>query len=351
MKNESLDHRLSRLYAAEVPEGFGSAWRADIRREESIQNMKNTNRFNQALKRFAPALCALVLAAGGLWTGTLENAAPQTNQKTAGAVYSMRTTADTAANSYYDTEASYDYGTVQTTNTLTTYGAQQQTDRKLVRTADLTLRTDSYDDAVTAVQTTIAEMGGYIESLHQYGDEQRYLNLSLRVPSEKLDAFLNGMAEVGKVTNRSESTTDMTVEYADNEARLATLYQKRDRLNDLLAQAQNVSDLIEIESAIADTQYQIDRYETTQRSIDRQVDMSMVSLTIAEEKQTVVNAELTLAQRISAGFRASVKWLGNFGRNVIVFAVMIAPAAAAAAVLWLGWKLIRRIKRNRNKEE
>ena len=77
----------------------------------------------------------------------------------------------------------------------------------------------------------------------------------------------------------------------------------------------------------------------------------MVSLTIAEEKQTVVNAELTLAQRISAGFRASVKWLGNFGRNVIVFAVMIAPAAAAAAVLWLGWKLIRRIKRNRNKEE
>lgn len=350
MKNESLDHRLSRLYAAEVPEGFGSAWRADIRREESIQNMKTTNRFNQAFKRFAPALCALVLAVGGLWTGTMDNAAPRTNQKTEGAVYSMRNTADTASY-YYDAEESYDYGAASQSNTLTTFGAQQQTDRKLVRTADLTLRTDCYDDAVATVQTLLADMGGYIENLYQYGETQRRVTLTMRVPSEKLDDFLNGMTGIGKVTNRSESTTDMTVEYADNEARLATLYQKRDRLNDLLAQAQNVSDLIEIESAIADTQYQIDRYETAQRSIDRQVDMSMVSLTISEEEQTVINPELTLAQRISAGFRASVKWLGNFGRNVIVFAVMISPAVAVAAVLWLSWKLIRRIKRNRNKEE
>ena len=351
---QNLENRLSRLYAADAPESFETGWRADIRREESIRNMKNTNRrSNFFLKKLAPALCALVLVAGSLWAGTLDmggmNAdvgAPQMvyeNRSTSASNMSYKMTAD------YAVEETYDTG-MGTAGTVTTYGAQQ-TDRKLVRTADLSIRTDAYDEALEKVQTVLEGMGGYIENLYQYGETARRISLTIRVPAEKLDEFLAGVEGLGRVTSRSESTTDMTVEYQDNQARLDTLYQKRDRLNELLVQAENVADLIEIESAIADTQYQIDRYESSQRSIDRQVDMSMVTLNLSEQEKTVVNPDLTLGQRIAAGFRASIEWLGEFGRNVIVFSAMISPVAAAGVVLWLGWRLVRRLSGKKNKEE
>ena len=346
-----LDQRLSRLYAAPVPESFETGWRADIRREESLQNMKNWNG-KRIWKRLVPALCALVLVVGGLWAGTLENGtdyaatehAVVTSYRSASgssngtnAKYSLMEPAE-YEEATYDTAAAYDTG-------VTTYGAVQQASRKLVRTANLTIRTNAFDDALAQVQTKLTETGGYIENLYQYGETVRRISLTMRVPSEQLDAFLLSLEGTGKVTDRSESTVDMTTEYQDNEARLNTLYEKRARLNELLVQAENVSDLIEIESAIADTQYQIDRYETSQRSIDRQVDMSEVYLTLMEQEQTVVNPELTLAERIRAGFEHSIEWLGEFARDVIVFAVMASPVAAVAAVLWLGWKMIRKLKK------
>ena len=62
MKTEknNLDERLSRLYAAPVPESFETGWRADVRREESMQTM-NQNRWKPMWRRIVPALCALVL--------------------------------------------------------------------------------------------------------------------------------------------------------------------------------------------------------------------------------------------------------------------------------------------------
>lgn len=339
---QNLDQRLSRLYAASVPESFETGWRADIRREESMQSMKNRNG-RKVWNRLVPALCALVLVVGGLWAGEREagvdTSAPMmvSSSRSSGsnsmaAKYSLIEEEDAV---YETTAAAYDMG-------VTTYGAVQQTDRKLVRSANMTIRTNAFDDALTHVQDQLNTMGGYIENLYQYGEEVRRISLTMRVPSQQLDAFLLSMEGTGKVTDRSESTIDMTTQYYDNEARLKTLYEKRDRLNELLAQAENVADLIEIESAIADTQYQIDSYETSQRSIDRQVDMSMVSLTLVEQQQTVINPELSLGERIRAGFADSITWLGELLRNIVVFAAMASPVIAAGVVIWLLWKLIRK---------
>lgn len=343
-----LDQRLSRLYAAPVPESFETGWRADVRREESLQSMKKWNG-KPMWKRLVPALCALVLVAGGLWTGTLEDGVNLSADQQAytmvsasrsangmNAKYSMMESA--AYEESYDTAASFDTG-------VSTYGTVQQTQRKLVRTANLTIRTRAFEESLSHVQDQLSAMGGYIENLYQYGETVRHINLTMRVPSEKLDAFLLSLEGTGKVTDRSESTTDLTTEYYDNEARLNTLYEKRARLNELLAKAENVSDLIEIESAIADTQYQIDRFETSQRSIDRQVDMSEVYLTLMEQEQTVVNPELTLAERIRAGFEDSIEWLGEFARDMIVFVVMASPVIGIGAAVWLLWKLIRTLKK------
>lgn len=296
----------------------------------------------KVMKIVLPVLIVLCLIAGALWVGTF--GVVQTDSPSAQEM-SMKLA--------YDGEmaesAAMDDGASSSTSMAS--GAANDVvaapdNRKLVRTADLTIRTRSFAETSQKVQGTLSEMGGYVESLYERGEAgSRRLSLYMRVPSEKLDDFLLALEGTGRVTDRSESTTDMTTQYQDNDARLATLYAKRDRLNELLLKAEDVSDLIEIESAIADTQYQIDRYETSQRDIDRQVDMSAVSLSLIEEKPAdIAQADLTLGERIRAGFAASIEWLGEFSRDLVVFLVVISPVAVPVAAACILIHIIRKRK-------
>lgn len=293
-------------------------------------------------KIFILLLAAVFLFAGGLWAGTLV-LVPEQSMNASEHVFTASTSM-----AYGTNEAAMDMGVEKLA--MSTSGAADGADmdsRKLIRTADLTLRTPAFDDCTQTVQGLIEENGGYIESLYQYGETVRRLNLSARIPSDRLDGFLAALEGAGRVSDRSESTIDRTTQYQDNAARLETLYAKRDRLNELLAKAEDVSDLIEIESAIADTQYEIESYETAQRSIDRQVDMSEVSLSIVEESPAdSAAADIPLGQRMRAALDASLTWLKDFLQNTVVFLVLIAPVAIPLAAIVL---ILLRIHKRKGK--
>lgn len=364
---DALEQALSRLYqsAAEPSDSFETGWRAAVRREESISMKTNRNEKRHIWRAIAPACAALVLVVGSLWAGTLEPGLEGNVSKTA---VQRRTSSGNGAPSAMYMAESADYDTAATAGGVADTGAglasgnsastpqptALSTDRKLVRTASLTVSTTAFDADAAQVQALLESMGGYVEDLYQYGDTEynstRTLTLSMRLPTDQLDAFLTSLEGVGRVTNRSESTTDMTLQYADNAARLQTLRDMLTRLNELLLQAEDVSDLIEIQSAISDAQYQIDSYETTQRSIDRQVDMSAVRLTLEEETpaQSAAAGDVSLGERISAGLNASVKWLGQFFRNMLVFIVMALPVVVPVAIIAVAVWLIVRRRRARN---
>lgn len=313
-------------------------------------------------RAIVPACAALVLVVGSLWAGTLDLGGGVSSEKNAatGVEYAdsasttsysapnamMARTADTAT---YDLYVAEESGATAGGTATADSGATAATGQKLVRTVSLTLRTTAFDNDLESVQALLEGLGGYVENLYQYGDvesgDTRTASLSVRVPSESLDAFLAGMEGVGRVVDRSESVTDMTVQYTDNQTRLDTLYAKMERLNQLMAQAQEVSDLIELETAIADTQYEIERYETSQRDIDRRVDMSAVNVTLLEESpaQSATAEDIGLGERLGAALNASLKWLGGFLRNMLVFVTMILPVAVpVAAVAVVAWLIVRR---------
>lgn len=376
---EALEHALSRLYSTEAPASFETAWRAAVRREEMLQ-MKSKPKKRGIWRVAAPVFAAFVLVAGSLWAGTqnlqiaTQEGPPSANRSLMTADSASRaksgmelsggaqslTANEGAGYAMYDTQGeSADYEAPGArAGAGETGAAAEESGRKLVRTASLIIRSTAFESDVEKVTALLKELGGYVENLYQFGDTQsgsaRTVSLSMRVPSDSLDRFLAGMEGIGRVTDRSESTADMTVQYADNEARLNTLREKMTRLNELLKQAENVSDLVEIENAIADTQYQIDSYETSQRSIDRQVDMSAVSVSVVEETpaESAAAGDMSLGTRVSAAFQASVRWLGEFFRNMLVFIVMALPVLAPAAVIGLiVWLAVRRRRARRMEQE
>lgn len=376
-ENDRLDDELMELFSAPVPSSFEEKWRSAIQREESLtmsqfsghleKEQKKTKR--KWWKAALPAAAALVLVAGSCWVGDQEPDQSRPGSRNVGYQSSLYTAYDDYdSGSYPSEEGAYDMVVSNEENAYarksvsTASGSSAdtsaleptaETSRKLIRTASLTIRTAQYDADLEALTQLISSVGGYIESTYQSGDLEsgsaRSNSMTLRIPSDKLDEFLNGLDSVGRVVDRSESSTDMTVQYADNEARLATLRAKMERLNELLEKAETVEDLISIESAIADTQYSIDSYETRQRTIDRQVDMSEVDIYLREDSPVEVTSEMSLGERISRAFQNSVEDFGQFLRNMLVFIVMALPALGLMAIVTAAVLLICRAKKKGKK--
>ena len=377
---DALDQALADLYGDGPSLRFEKNWREAVRREEQTQMNQKKNLWK---KTVLPIAAALVLVLGAGWAGTLESdwsaseepregrsskmAYQDVNYSyTEGAALMSTAASGSSSNmvsasskDYVAEEAAYDMAMEETASAAGTFdnGAAPVADnRKLIRTVDLSLRTETFDQDVESIQQLLSQYGGYIENLYQQGEAgSRYgrsANLTMRVPSQHLDVFVEGVSGHGRVISRSETTEDMTEQYSDNEMRILTLRTKMERLQTLLSQAEDVSDMLKIESEIADTQYDLDRLEGRQLNIDRRVDMSYVYVNVQESvvQDDVDDEELTLGQRLQAAFKASVEGLGRFGRNLLVFLVMAAPVIVPVALIVLVVKLVKRGKKAKVEE-
>lgn len=378
--SDGLDRALTDLYRIQTPQGFDAAWRGAVRREE-LKQMKPSAK-GRIWRAALPAFGALVLVVGTLLTGAGElGALPDRPESAAAPMAGNRaakleaydgggSSASQSMDSAYEGGASGGYGLTggpapaPMAEEAATAAPEAAQAKKIVRTADITLASTAFDADQQAIREKVAQAGGYVQSVYQYEgsawEPERRVYFTLRIPTEKLDEFLSGVAGIGRVTARSENSQDMTVQYSDTALRLATQQEKMKRLQQLLTQAESVSDLLEIETEIANTQYQIDQYETSLRSIDREVEQSQVSVTLVEETpaQSAAQSGVSLGERLARGLAASWEGIGRFFQNMLVFLVMAMPVLVPLLAIWIVARVILRRKgrgpeprKNHKKEE
>ncbi len=222
-------------------------------------------------------------------------------------------------------------------------GAQES---KIIRTASLTLATQEYDTALESLRALCREMQGY-ESWSSESTSSatglRSINLTLRIPSASLDAFLQGTAAAGRVTYRSETMDDVTDSYYDTRARLETQQALMARLQSLVTDAANLSDLLELESKIADTQYQIDRLTSSLATTDKRVNYATVDLTLREESPAnQLTSDIPWPKRLQSALQAGVSAFISFLQDASVFLVAALPFLALVTLIVL---IIRKKKR------
>ncbi len=351
----------------EVPEGFSSAWKQRIREEEKMEE-KKTKAF--AWKKWIAVAAALVFVVGGTLlsrdqmpnrtqnasAGTWNAKAVSASETAALGLGAYQRTADTGAANFMLADAMEapmeamesemdDYASAEAPE------AGEAPQEKIIRNASFTIKTDHYDDDLARLQALAAEAGGRVEYLSASGDassgQTRSASLTLRIPAGRLDEFLSGVEGIGNVTAMTQELQDVSESYYDIKTRLETQQKKLERLQNMLGTAVKVSDLIEIESAIADAQYYIDRYTSQLRSYDGKVEYSTVRATVREVKVTEL-VKVTLGQRIAAGFQDSLKAGAEFLEDMVIFLISALPwlLAVGAAVLVIRL-IVKSIKKNK----
>lgn len=317
----------------ELPPEFTMGWRMKVRREEAMEKKRTKKQYWQ---RALATAAAVVFVFGGAMVSYMNGwGLPENENGTQNNYKQTRQAlgADLGANYAYQEAASTDSMVMTAKTTSTT-----QREAKIIRTIDYTIKTQTFDTDYEKIQQMTADCGGFVESLSVSGDvmsgETRYAYFTLRIPTDQLEAFLGSAKTVGAATSYSEYTQDVSENYYDVEARLATAQAKMARLQELLAQATSMSDLIEIEGAISDTQYQIDAYMGQLNGYDSRINHSYVYVSLRE--LTAADAaelpDVSLSERIVNAVKDSIRGMGEFAEAAAVFIIAALPWCAVLAV-------------------
>ena len=233
----------------------------------------------------------------------------------------------------------------------------QNPDAKLIRRAELEIQTEQFDESVKTLNQLVADCGGYYENASVYGGGRRdaYANRRgeyiVRVPSGKYSQFFQNAGELGYVTSSAESSEDVGEQYYDTEARLKAQRTKQERLLTLLEKAETMEDIIALENALSDVEYQIEMHSSELRRYDALIDFSTFNISLYEVGRVTeeVGKTASLGQRMTAGFQASLRGLGQGTQNLLVwmsynfFFVIILAALSVAAVI-VGRRELKKFK-------
>ncbi len=184
---------------------------------------------------------------------------------------------------------------------------QYSGNRKLIRTFNIDVETLDFEKFISDIKSEVASLGGYIENSSVSGNSYNYssnrnANFTCRIPSGKLDEFVNTVGGLGNVTFSYEDTTDVTLNYVDTEARIKSLQTEYDQLLELLAEAENIDTIILLQQRLTEVRYQLESYESQLRTYDNLVDYSTVHLNVNEVKRVTSTEKETVWERISADF-------------------------------------------------
>lgn len=229
-------------------------------------------------------------------------------------------------------------------------GARAAESSKIIYTANLTLESKDYDAARAALDAALAEAGGYMEASDEYSNSgsSRSLSLTLRVPQENYESFLAAVAATGNVTYKSQQAEDVTTQYMDIEARLDSLKEQRTRLQELKASADNLSDLLQIESSLSDVQYQLESYQSQLDWYSRQVECCTVYLSL-EEVQTYTPMEEGFGSRIFNALQEGWSSFVSTVQSAAVFLVGHWPFIVVGAICGVIFYKVRHPKHKKQK--
>ena len=209
------------------------------------------------------------------------------------------TSTESIENNYVPSEMAYDAGYGESVNQA--YVEEEKTEEseevlfqdKLVYRGYLSIETLNYTDSLKALRERIKSYGGIIESESEYDSDRswyysntskgtRTIYLTIRIPTEKFEDFLNNTEGDGKVVERNSSVQNISKTYHDNAIEIEALQTQETRLLEMLGKANTIEEMLTIEDRLLDVQTRLNQKRSWQSQMDTDVEYSTVELELRE---------------------------------------------------------------------
>lgn len=154
----------------------------------------------------------------------------------------------------------------------------------LIRTGELEVVVDDVRRAADDAARVVVAAGGLLEA-EERSDDGSYAvaTLRLRVPPEAFDATVGRLAELGEERSRRLGSEDVTEQVVDLESRLATQQASVARVRALLAEAEDLGEVVLVEAELTKRTADLESLEARLAALTARVDLSTISLRLAAE--------------------------------------------------------------------
>lgn len=208
-----------------------------------------------------------------------------------------------------------------------------QSQDKIIQYYYLNVETQNFDQLISDISAKISSLGGYVEK-SQIGGRSLYDSnvtrsgsIVARIPSDKADEFVNNVNDASNVTNSEKTTENVSLQYIDAQSRIEALEIEQERLFAILEKAEDLENIITLESRLSDIRYELQNYKSQLRAYDNKVEYSFVSLNIKEVNRItpVTEEKQTLGDRITNGFSDTMYHISEGGKNFLVWFIVNLP--------------------------
>lgn len=207
----------------------------------------------------------------------------------------------------------------------------------VIRTADLEVRVEDVRAAADAAGRAVRTAGGRVEAEDRTGTgSDGSASLSLRVPPADFDRLLADLAALGEEQSRRVGSEDVTDPVVDLEARLATQRASVTRVRALLADADALGEVVQIESELTKRTADLEALQARLESLTTRVDLSTVTLRLESRDAAFAGSALGFGDGLRGGWSA----LTTVGRLLAVTAGALLPFLPLLLLAGLlGWRL------------
>lgn len=205
-------------------------------------------------------------------------------------------------------------------------------DRSVVTTGWMAVTVDDPIDAAAEVAALVTGADGRIDSRTETpgtDTQQARATLVVRIPAARFEDVLADLRELGDVDSVQLDATDVTEQTQDLDSRIGSLQTSIDRLRALLAEADDVGDLIAIESELTARQSELDSLATRRDQLADQVAYSTLTVELLSEGLAPEAGPDDFWSGLAAGWNA----LTTFVSGVLVVIGVMLPWLVLLAVL------------------
>jgi len=169
------------------------------------------------------------------------------------------------------------------------------------------------------IPKTIDRIIDVAESLGGHIAGRKDQSVQIKVPSASFREAMTKIDALGGVTNRSVQADDVSEEFHDLEVRLANLKATRARLQEFLAKANGIGDMLTVERELERVAQEIDRMEGRLQFLRTRAAMSVISvnLTAKPKPAAPVVAQTTTSPAKERTPEPPIAWVKDVGIDTL----------------------------------
>ncbi|PIS20817.1 hypothetical protein COT52_01780 [candidate division WWE3 bacterium CG08_land_8_20_14_0_20_43_13] len=164
--------------------------------------------------------------------------------------------------------------------------APEATDRLVVKNSNLSLQVKDVADSMNKIQATAEGFGGYLVSSSLSRPlESSTGNITVRVPVTSLDQALSAYRSLAvKVVSENLYGHDVTDQYVDLDARLATYYKTKEKFEQILDRAVTVEDSLNVTRELINLQSNIDNLLGQKLYLEKTAQNSLITVYLSTDE-------------------------------------------------------------------